>query len=61
MRKENRVVIHWLKQVKDGINKMTKEIENCKPREIENIMDKHLKSAEDSVDRMQEFLFKLRK
>lgn len=55
MRKENRVVITYLKQLRNGINTSIKKIENCAPEKIESILEEYFVNAEtkDIADKMQ--------
>lgn len=61
MRKENRIVISYLKSMKNQINYLIKELETCELNEIDNILQDSFKRFDDDKmsDKIEKFIHKL--
>ena len=61
MRKENRVVVTYLKNIKNQINYLVKELETCKLNEIDKILQDSFKKFDDDKmsDKIEKFIHKL--
>ena len=61
MRKENRIVISYLKNMKNQINYLIKELESCELNQIDNILQDSFKIFDDDKmsDKIEKFIHKL--
>lgn len=61
MRKENRIIISYLKSMKNQINYLIKELETCELNEIDNILQDSVKRFDDDKmsDKIEKFIHKL--
>ena len=61
MRKENRIVISYLKSMKNQINYLIKELESCELNQIDNILQDSFKRFDDDKmsDKIEKFIHKL--
>lgn len=61
MRKENRIVISYLKSIKNQINYLVKELEICQLNEIDKILQDSFKKFDDDKmsDKIEKFIHKL--
>ena len=61
MRKENRIVISYLKSMKNQINYLIKELETCELNQIDNILQDSFKRFDDDKmsDKIEKFIHKL--
>ena len=61
MRKENRIVISYLKSIKNQINYIIKELETCELNQIDNILQDSFKRFDDDKmsNKIEKFIHKL--
>ena len=61
MRKENRIVILYLKSMKNQINYLIKELETCELNQIDNILQNSFKRFDDDKmsNKIERFIHKL--
>ena len=61
MRKENRIVISYLKSMKNQINYLIKELESCELNQIDNILQDSFKRFDDDKmsNKIERFIHKL--
>ena len=61
MRKENRIVISYLKSMKNQINYLIKELESCELNQIDNILQDSFKRFDDDKmsDKIEKFIHNL--
>ena len=61
MRKENRIVISYLKNMKNQINYLIKELESCELNQIDNILQDSFKRFDDDKmsNKIERFIHKL--
>lgn len=61
MRKENKIVITYLKSMKNQINQIIKEIQNCEPNKIDSILQSNFKRFDNDKtnEKIEKFIYKL--
>ena len=61
MRKEKRIVISYLKSMKNQINYLIKELETCELNQIDNILQNSFKRFDDDKmsNKIERFIHKL--
>ena len=62
MRKENRIVISYLKSMKNQINYLIKELESCELNQIDNILQDSFKRFDDDKmsNKIEKFIHKIK-